>query len=146
MYTVTMNELKAVMKVNAQAVQSGAVNKTSVESMAQDDNFQKAKRRKRHISNNTSQTAKKSTKVVPTSAVIKLPPKAVLTHNFVVPLRTTDMDTGTTGIENTLLEQEAPRKPGRLPPMMTSTTNVIRLQSHLKDPYHTRVRILKYTK
>jgi hypothetical protein len=31
---VTMNELKATLKVSAQAGQSGAVNKTSVESMA----------------------------------------------------------------------------------------------------------------
>jgi hypothetical protein len=34
MYTVTLNELKAVLKVNAQAGQSCAVNKTSVESTA----------------------------------------------------------------------------------------------------------------
>jgi hypothetical protein len=31
MYTVTLNELKAVMKVSAQAGQNGGVNKTSVE-------------------------------------------------------------------------------------------------------------------
>jgi hypothetical protein len=36
-YMVTLNELKAVLKVSAQAGQSGAVNKTSVESKAQDD-------------------------------------------------------------------------------------------------------------
>jgi phosphatidate phosphatase PAH1 len=61
MYTVTMNELKAVLKVSAQAGQSGAVNKTSVKSMVQDDDFREVKRRKRHNSNDTSQTAKKST-------------------------------------------------------------------------------------
>jgi hypothetical protein len=55
-----------------------------------------------------------------------LPPKAVLTHVF-TPLRTT-------GAEDTLTEQEAPRKLGRPPPiMMISTTNLIRLQSILKD-------------
>jgi hypothetical protein len=44
------------------------------------------------------------------------------------------MDTETTGAENALLEQEAPRKPGRPPPiMMTYTTNLVRLQSDLKD-------------
>jgi hypothetical protein len=32
MYTVTLNELKAVLKVSAQAGQSGGVNKTPVES------------------------------------------------------------------------------------------------------------------
>jgi hypothetical protein len=59
MYAVTLNELKAVSKVSAQEVQSGAVNKTSVKSTAQDDDFQEIKRRNRHISNNASQTAKK---------------------------------------------------------------------------------------
>jgi hypothetical protein len=44
------------------------------------------------------------------------------------------MDTETSEEEKTLLEQEVPRKPGRPPPiMMTSTTNLIRLQSDLKD-------------
>jgi hypothetical protein len=40
MYAVTLSEQKAVLKVSAQAGQSGAVNKTSVESTAQDDDFQ----------------------------------------------------------------------------------------------------------
>jgi hypothetical protein len=48
MYAITLNEMKAVLKVSAQAGQSGAVNKTSVESMAQDD-FQKVKRHKTHL-------------------------------------------------------------------------------------------------
>jgi hypothetical protein len=43
------------------------------------------------------------------------------------------MDTETTGAENTLLE-EAPTKSGRSPPIVTtSTTNLIRLQSDLKN-------------
>jgi hypothetical protein len=62
MYTVTLNELKAVLKVRAQAGQSGTVNKTSLESMAVDDDFRELKRCKRHISSDTSQTARKSTK------------------------------------------------------------------------------------
>jgi hypothetical protein len=42
------------------------------------------------------------------------------------------MDTETTGAENT--EQEAPRKSGRPPPIvMTSITNLIRLQSNLTE-------------
>jgi hypothetical protein len=72
--------------------------------MAQVDDFLEVKRCKRHISNDTSQTAKTFTKPVPTSAAVKLPPKAVLTHNFFAPLRTTDMDTETTGTENTTEE------------------------------------------
>jgi hypothetical protein len=44
------------------------------------------------------------------------------------------MDTETTEAENTLPEQEAPRKPSRLPPIVTTfTTNLSRLQSDLKD-------------
>jgi hypothetical protein len=106
MYAVTLNELKAILKVSAQAGQSGAVNKSSVESTAQANDFQEVKGCKRHISNNASQTAKKSTKPVPTSAGVKLPPKAVLTFNFFIPFRTTDMDMETTGAENTLPEQK----------------------------------------
>jgi 2-polyprenyl-6-methoxyphenol hydroxylase-like FAD-dependent oxidoreductase len=41
MYMVTLNELKAILKVSAQAEQNGVVNKTSVESLAQDDDFRK---------------------------------------------------------------------------------------------------------
>jgi hypothetical protein len=89
MYTVTPNELKAVLKVSAQEVRSVAVNKTSVEPTAQDDDFQEVKRRKRNIFNNSSQTAKNSTEPVPTSVSVKMPPKAVLNCNFFTPFRTT---------------------------------------------------------
>jgi hypothetical protein len=68
------------------------------------------------------------------SSAVKLPPKAVLTCNFFAPLRATDMETETTGTENTLLVQKIPRKLGRVSPnMITSTTNLIQLQSDLKD-------------
>jgi hypothetical protein len=116
MYMVTLNELRAVLKVSALAEQSGAVNRNSVESTAQDGVFQEVKRCKSHISNNISQTAKNLTKPVPVSTAVKPHPKALLTRNFFAPLRTTDMDTETTGAENTLLEQEALRKPSRPPP------------------------------
>jgi hypothetical protein len=106
MNTATLNGLKAVLKVSAQVEQSGAVNKTSVESATQDD-FREAKRRKRHISNDTTQTGKKSPKLVPTSAAVKLPPKSVLTRNFFAHFRTDDKDTDTTGAENALPQQEA---------------------------------------
>jgi hypothetical protein len=46
------------------------------------------------------------------------------------PLRTADRDTETAGAE------EAPSMSGRPPPIfMTSTTNLIRLQSNLKEPF-----------
>jgi hypothetical protein len=140
MYTVKLNELKAVIKVSARAGQNGAVNRISVESTAQDDDFQEVKRSKGHISNDTLKTAKKSTKPVPTSTDVKLPPKAMLTRNFFTPLRTTDIDTEATGAENAQQEQEDSIKTGRPPPIvMTSTANLIRLQSdfkeHVKEEY-----------
>jgi hypothetical protein len=97
MYKVTLKEQKVVLKVNAQAGQSGAVTKTSWESTAQDDDFQEVKKRKRHISNDTSETAKKSTKSGPISTGVKQTPKAMPTCNFFAPLRTTDMDMETNG-------------------------------------------------
>jgi hypothetical protein len=131
MYTVTPIELKVV---SAQAKYSDSLNNTSSESTAQDDDFREVKKRKGHNSDGTSQSAKNSTKTVPMSAALKLPPKAVSTRNFFTPLRTTGMDTETAGAENTLPEQEAPRKSGRPPSIvMTSTTNLIQLQSDLKE-------------
>jgi hypothetical protein len=76
-----------------------------VESTAQDDDFQKVKGRKRRISKNTSQAAKNSTKPVPTSSAVKLPPKAVLTRKLFAPLRTIDIGTEITAAENILPEQ-----------------------------------------
>jgi hypothetical protein len=76
MYIVMINELKAFLMVSAQAEQTGVMNKTSVEPMAQDDKFHEVKSRKRHISNDTSQTARRLTKSVPASTAVKLPPKS----------------------------------------------------------------------
>jgi hypothetical protein len=126
MYAVTLNELQAVLNVSAQAGQSGAVNKTSVETTAPDDDFREVKRRKKHFSNDTSQTAKRSTKPVPTSAAVKMPSKAVFTRNFFAPPRSIDVDTETTETENKFPEQEAPRKQGRpQPTVTTSASNLI---------------------
>jgi hypothetical protein len=102
--TLTLNELKAVLKVNAQARQCGAVTKTSLESATHDDDFQEVKRRKRHISHDTSQRAKKSTIAAPKSAAGKLLTNAVITRNFFAPLRTNGMNMETTGAQNTLPE------------------------------------------
>jgi hypothetical protein len=106
MYRVTLIEMKAV---NAQVKHSGAENKTSSEPTAQDDEFQEVKKCKSHNSNDNSKAAKKSTRKVPTFTDVKLPPKAVSSCNYITTLRTTDMDTETTGTENTLPEQEAPK-------------------------------------
>jgi hypothetical protein len=87
-------------------------------STAQDDDFQEVNGRKRNISNDTSETARQTTKSIPIFTAVKQIPKAVPTRNFFALLRT----------------NEAPRKSGRPPPiMMTSTINLIRLQSDLKE-------------
>jgi hypothetical protein len=107
-YTLILNELKGVLEVNAQAGKCGAVTKISLESAAHDDDLQEVKRRKRLISNDTSQTAKKSITSAPKSAAGKLPTKAVITRKYFAPLTTNDMDTETTGEQSTLSEKEAP--------------------------------------
>jgi DNA-directed RNA polymerase specialized sigma54-like protein len=110
------------------------VNKTSLESTAQDDDFQEVKRCKRHVSNDTSKMTMKSTKSVLISTTVKQTPTAVPICNFFAPLRTNDMGMETIGTEKTLPEQEAHRKSGRPPAIVTtSTTNLIRLQSDLKE-------------
>jgi hypothetical protein len=97
MYMVTLKELQAVPKVNTQTGQSGAVNKTSLKSTAQDDDFQEVKICRRRISNDTSETTMKSNKSVPISTTVKQNPKAAPNRNFFAPLRTNDMYTENTG-------------------------------------------------
>jgi hypothetical protein len=52
MYTVTLNELKPILKVSVQGGQSGVVNKTTVESTTQDDNFHEVYSAQGRIFNN----------------------------------------------------------------------------------------------
>jgi hypothetical protein len=73
-YTVTLNELTAM---SARAKHSDSLNKISPESTAQNDDFREVKKRKRHNSDGTSESAKNSTKTVSIFAGFKLPPKAV---------------------------------------------------------------------
>jgi hypothetical protein len=120
--------------MNTQTEHSGAGKKTSLESTAQDDDFQEVKRCKRRLSNDISETTMKSTKSVPISTTVKQTPVAVPTRKFFAPLRTNDMDTETNGANKTLPEQEAPRKSRTLPPIvMTSSKNLIQLQSDLNE-------------
>jgi hypothetical protein len=76
-YAVTLNLLKAVLKVCARSGQSGVVSETSVESTVEDYDSQEVKRRKKHIPNNTMETAKKYAKPISTYASVKFPPTAV---------------------------------------------------------------------
>jgi cytochrome c biogenesis factor len=76
MYTVTVTELRAVLKeVSAQAGQNSVENKAPVESTTQDDDVQEVKGSKIRISNDTSEAANKSAKPLPKSAAVKLQPK-----------------------------------------------------------------------
>jgi hypothetical protein len=97
MYMLTLIELRAL---SAQVKHGDSLNKTSSESMAQDDDFWEVKKRKRHNSDDTSQLAKNSTKTVPISAAFKLPPKELSTRNFFALLRTTCTDTEIAGATN----------------------------------------------
>jgi hypothetical protein len=63
-----------ILKLSAQAGQNGVANGTSVDSVAQDDCFQEARKCKRHISDNTPQRTKRLAKPVPTSVSVNLPP------------------------------------------------------------------------
>jgi hypothetical protein len=120
--------------VNTQTGKSAALNKTSFEITAQDDDIQEVKRRERLVCNGISETTTKAIKSVPISTTVKQAPKAVPTSKFFAPLRTNDMDMETTGGEKTLPEQEAPRKSGRPPPtVITYTTYLIRLQINVKE-------------
>jgi hypothetical protein len=121
--------------MSAQEGQSGAVNKTSVESTTQDDDFRGIKRCKRHTSNDTSQTAKKTTKQILTKVALKLSPKAVLTRNFFAPLRTTDMDMETTGAEKALPAQEAPRKPFRRETHLYAVNLLLKNEFEISAPH-----------
>jgi hypothetical protein len=140
MYIVTLEELKVILKVNAQAGQSGTVNKTSLESTTQDE------RDARGISLMIPERqARSRPKSVPIPTAVKQPPKAVPTHNFFAPLRINDMDTETTGTENTLTGAGGSQKIKYAPPIVTtSTANLIRLQSdlteHVKGEYEFRNR------
>jgi hypothetical protein len=134
MYIATLNELKVVLKVNAQAGQSGIANNTSFESTAQDDEFRELKRRKRCHSDDTSQTAKKSIIPIPNP-----PPSSCLQKQsqLATSLHLSELRTWA----RRLLEQRTHHRSRRLqeksdsptPIIMTSTTNLIRFQSDLKE-------------
>jgi hypothetical protein len=91
-YTVTLNELKDVLKASITA-KSGTTGPSP-----QDDGFQEVRRRKRH---NTQEAAKTSNEGAVQSALQPEAnsPKEVVTRNFYAPLRTTNMDTDAANTE-----------------------------------------------
>jgi hypothetical protein len=90
MYTATLNELKAVQEASAQAGQSGAVNKISLESTAQDDDFREVKRRKRK---SLITPHRQPRNLLNQSPRLQLP-NPVLISNFFATFSSIDMDTG----------------------------------------------------
>jgi hypothetical protein len=125
-YTVTLNELKGLLKTSTTA-KSGATG-----SPRQDEGFQEVHRRKRH---NTQEIAKTSKK-----AAVQSTPQPVITslnefatRNFFAPLRTTEMDTDSASTEASPQETTT-AKTGRRPPIvLTSDVNLIKLQKQLKN-------------
>jgi hypothetical protein len=132
-YTVTLNELKAVLKASTQSEQNVS---TPVQQSTKDDGFQEVRRRKRQSSGESTKITKVSKKpTVPatTPAAVQLAPRDTATRNYFAPLRTADMDTDATA-ETVTPEEAAPPKTGRPPPVvLTSPTNLIQLQKQLKN-------------
>jgi hypothetical protein len=124
--------LKAVLKASTQPEQNVP---TPVQQSTKDDGFQEVRRRKRQSSEESTKVSKKPTVPVPatTPAAVQPAPRDTATRNYFAPLRTADMDTDAT-TETVTLEEAVPSKTCRPPPIaLTSTTNLIQLQKHLKN-------------
>jgi hypothetical protein len=96
---------------------------------SQDDGFKEVRGRKRQSTNEAAPTSKK-----PAAEATNTNKQEVPTRNFFAPLRSTTMETDSSGAEATALEEAVPGKAGRPPPIiLTSTTNLIQLQRQLKN-------------
>jgi hypothetical protein len=112
-YTVTLNELKKVLKSRSQVGQPN-----------QADAFQEVRSRKRPSTAEAARSPKKA--AVPT-------PVQVPTKNYFAPLRTAQMDTDASDAHPIAEETAAPTKSARPPPIvLTSAANLIQLQKKLK--------------
>jgi hypothetical protein len=124
MYTVTLKDLKAMLKASSPAGQSV----TPQCAAPREDGFKEVRHRKRNSSSEAAPTTKKAV-----SAAEVAPQKEVPTRNFFSPLRA-NMDTDCPGAEATANEEIVPGKAGRPPPIiLTSQTNLIQLQKQLKN-------------
>jgi hypothetical protein len=130
-YTVTLQELKAVIKARTPADQTN-IPKTTGQQTNEEDDFQEVWRQKRRATNKTTRTSKKATVQTKTLTALNIPPpKEVVTRNFFTPLKAADMDTDASGTEANSNEETVPGKTGRPPPIiLTSTTNLIQLQKN----------------
>jgi hypothetical protein len=91
-YTVTLNELKGLLKAST-AAKSGTTG-----TPRQDDGFQEVRRRKRHNTQEAANTPKKLAVRPPTQPEFHSP-KEVVTRNFYAPLRTTEMNSDAASTE-----------------------------------------------
>jgi hypothetical protein len=113
-YTVTLNELKSLLKSSTQARQT-----------SQGDGFQEVRSRKRHSTAEAARSPKK--------AAVPTPAGQVPTKNFFAPLRTAQMDTNAPDAQPSEEEAAAPKKSVRPPPIvLKSAANLIQLQNKLK--------------
>jgi hypothetical protein len=113
-YTVTLNDLKSILKSSGQAKQP-----------SQGDGFQEVRSRKRHSTAEAAHSPKK--------AAVPTPTGQVPTKNYYASLRATDMETDATVTEPIPPEATAQGKTGRPPPIvLTSAVNLIQLQKELK--------------
>jgi hypothetical protein len=131
-YTVTLQELKAVIKARTLTDQTN-IPKTTGQQTNKEDDFQEVRRWKRHATNETTRTSKKVTIQTKTPTALNIPSKEVVTRNFFAPLKAADMDADASSTEANSNEEAVPGKTDRLLPIiLTSTTNLIQLQKELK--------------
>jgi hypothetical protein len=125
-YTVSLSKIKTTLKKTAPGQRKETTN-TAGPSSPQDDGFQEVRRRKRQ---STGETERMNKKPVPAT----LAPKEVPTQNFFATLLTTNMETESSRAEVSSEEDVALQNTGRPPPIiLTTTTNLIHLQRHLKN-------------
>jgi hypothetical protein len=112
-YTVTLNDLKHILKSSGQTRQPSKA-----------DGFQEVRSRKRH----STAEAAHSPKIAAVPSPVQVP-----TRNFFAPLWTAQMDTYAPDAETSTDEASAPSKAARPPPIvLTSAANLIQLQKKLK--------------
>jgi hypothetical protein len=109
-YTVALQELKALLR--ASTTTDPTTRPTPVST--QEESFTEVRRRKRKSSGKSAQTSKKKAAPTAVSALADTPAK-VTTRNFFTPLRTTNMDTDSSGSETIPQEEAVPAKTCRPP-------------------------------
>jgi hypothetical protein len=114
-YTVTLNELRSLVKVSNQAGQAMQV-----------EGFKEVRRRKRHSTGEAAQTPKK---VTTEQQAVELS-----TRNFFAPLRTALMDTDASDAQSSAEEAAEPKKTARPHPIiLTCAANLMQMQKNLKS-------------